>query len=135
MGNFSRNKRSGGGGYRGRDSRPRQMHKAVCDECGNDCEVPFRPSGDKPIYCSSCFEKKEGSRSGGSRKGSRDGGYRTRDNSKQIMEQFNTLNQKLDRILDSLNPEKNKEEKKKEIKKSVVKKKATEPVVEASKEE
>jgi len=33
-----------------------QMHHAVCDECGDDCEVPFRPNGSKPIYCSFCFE-------------------------------------------------------------------------------
>lgn len=37
------------------------MHAAVCDECGADCEVPFRPSGDKPIYCSDCFSQKRGS--------------------------------------------------------------------------
>ncbi len=35
-------------------------HRAVCDECGKDCEVPFKPSGDKPVYCSSCFEKESG---------------------------------------------------------------------------
>jgi CxxC-x17-CxxC domain-containing protein len=34
------------------------MHKAVCDECHKNCEVPFRPSGDKPIYCSDCFSSK-----------------------------------------------------------------------------
>ncbi len=46
----------GGGG----DSRRREMHDAVCDECGRDCKVPFRPSGDKPIYCSDCFERRGG---------------------------------------------------------------------------
>ena len=39
------------------DRGPVTMHDAVCDECGKDCQVPFRPSGEKPIYCSSCFEK------------------------------------------------------------------------------
>lgn len=43
---------------RGSD-RP-EMHHAICDECGKDCEVPFKPSGDKPIYCSRCFETKGG---------------------------------------------------------------------------
>jgi CxxC-x17-CxxC domain-containing protein len=33
------------------------MHKATCADCGNTCEVPFRPTGDKPIYCQSCFRK------------------------------------------------------------------------------
>jgi len=49
------------GGGRGGDSRgPVTMHKAVCDECHKNCEVPFRPSGDKPIYCSDCFGEKRG---------------------------------------------------------------------------
>lgn len=40
----------------GRDSgRDRQMHKAICADCGDKCEVPFKPSGDKPVLCSSCF--------------------------------------------------------------------------------
>jgi CxxC-x17-CxxC domain-containing protein len=34
------------------------MHKAVCDECHKSCEVPFRPSQDKPIYCNDCFSSK-----------------------------------------------------------------------------
>lgn len=38
----------------------RQMFSAVCDECKKNCEVPFRPSGDKPVYCSDCFRKEEG---------------------------------------------------------------------------
>lgn len=46
------------GGGRGGDRGPVTMHKAVCDECHKSCEVPFRPSGDKPIYCSDCFSSK-----------------------------------------------------------------------------
>ncbi|MBU1164092.1 hypothetical protein KKA15_00845 [Patescibacteria group bacterium] len=41
------------------------MHHAVCDKCGKDCEVPFKPTGDKPIYCSDCFKNVEPKRSGG----------------------------------------------------------------------
>jgi CxxC-x17-CxxC domain-containing protein len=48
------------GGNRGGDRGPVTMHKAVCDECHKSCEVPFRPSGDKPIYCSDCFGEKRG---------------------------------------------------------------------------
>jgi CxxC-x17-CxxC domain-containing protein len=44
-----------GGGNRGGDRGPVSMHKAVCDECTKSCEVPFRPSNDKPIYCNDCF--------------------------------------------------------------------------------
>lgn len=46
------------GGNRGGERREITMHKAVCDECHKSCEVPFRPSGDKPIYCSDCFSSK-----------------------------------------------------------------------------
>lgn len=45
----------GGRGGFGGDRSPAQMHKATCDECGNDCEVPFRPTGEKPVYCNDCF--------------------------------------------------------------------------------
>ena len=43
----------------GFDRRPRQMFKAVCAECKNECEVPFKPSGDRPIYCKECFSKRK----------------------------------------------------------------------------
>ena len=33
----------------------RLMHKAVCADCGKNCEVPFKPSGDRPVYCKNCF--------------------------------------------------------------------------------
>ncbi len=45
----------GGGGYGG---GAREMHPAVCAQCGKDTEVPFRPSGDRPVYCSDCFSKR-----------------------------------------------------------------------------
>ncbi len=56
-----RDDRGGRGG--GRDfGRDRQMYKAICADCGNKCEVPFKPSGDKPVLCSDCFG---GSKGGG----------------------------------------------------------------------
>ncbi len=43
------------GGF-GRMSRPpREMHDAVCAACGAETQVPFRPSGDRPVYCRDCF--------------------------------------------------------------------------------
>ena len=33
----------------------REMHPAVCAQCGSDTMVPFRPRGDRPVYCSDCF--------------------------------------------------------------------------------
>jgi CxxC-x17-CxxC domain-containing protein len=44
-----------GGGY---DRGPREMHPAVCAECGKDTEVPFRPRGDRPVYCNDCFRQR-----------------------------------------------------------------------------
>jgi len=38
-------------------SGPREMHKATCADCGNECEVPFKPSGEKPVYCRDCYSK------------------------------------------------------------------------------
>ncbi|MEK0325624.1 MAG: CxxC-x17-CxxC domain-containing protein [Nitrosopumilus sp.] len=37
------------------------MHKITCSECGKEAEVPFKPSGDRPVYCKDCFSKKRGS--------------------------------------------------------------------------
>ena len=54
---------SGGGRFGGRgegrgsfNRRPREMHKATCGACGNECEVPFEPKQDKPVYCDECFQ-------------------------------------------------------------------------------
>ncbi len=48
-----RTQRDSFGGYRG----TREMHSAVCAECGKDCEVPFEPRQDRPVYCSDCFSR------------------------------------------------------------------------------
>jgi CxxC-x17-CxxC domain-containing protein len=160
MGRFNRDSRSGGsrdsgsrgfgnrgGGNRsfGNDSGRSQMHKAVCDDCGNECEVPFRPTGDRPVYCNSCFGKHGNKPSGRvegndyPRSGFDDkkmfsavcdkcgnkcevpfrptggkpvyckqcfgkGDKPSAGNNDQLKEQFQILNAKLDKILKSLNP-------------------------------
>jgi CxxC-x17-CxxC domain-containing protein len=48
----------GGGGGGG----PREMFTATCSNCGQEARVPFQPRGDKPVYCSSCFEQMRGAR-------------------------------------------------------------------------
>lgn len=35
----------------------REMHSAICAECGAQAQVPFVPRNDRPVYCSNCFEK------------------------------------------------------------------------------
>lgn len=42
-----------GGGY---DRPQREMHSATCASCGNEARVPFVPRGDKPVYCSNCYQ-------------------------------------------------------------------------------
>ena len=86
MGNFNRGNGGGGGNSRfggnrggfggGRDGgRPdfkkrsfggdrggfdKEMFKTVCSECHNACEVPFRPTSGKPVFCKACFATKGG---------------------------------------------------------------------------
>ena len=38
------------------NSQRRELFDAVCSYCGAETKVPFRPSGDKPVYCRTCFE-------------------------------------------------------------------------------
>lgn len=167
MGNFNRNNRGGGdrggrprfgggrggdrGGFRGGDRREggrSEMHAATCSECGNACEVPFRPTGARPIFCSTCFGKQKSqdgkSFGGGSRERNFD---RPRFENKrpdfraapvqdnktlnELKQQMEIMNNKLERILKAVGtgfseekqPEKKKEEKtpkKSEEKKEVV---------------
>tara|TARA_Y100000310_G_C20670871_1_gene810212 strand:+ start:645 stop:809 length:165 start_codon:yes stop_codon:yes gene_type:complete len=42
-----------------KDFGEREMHKATCSECGQDCEVPFKPTEGKPVYCRDCFRKRK----------------------------------------------------------------------------
>ena len=49
----ARNSGSGRGDYQQRGER--EMFPAVCSECGRETMVPFRPSGDKPVYCQDCY--------------------------------------------------------------------------------
>ncbi|HDR53767.1 MAG TPA: DNA-directed RNA polymerase [archaeon] len=44
--------------FRGGPRGPREMHKAVCAECKQECEVPFKPSNDRPVYYRDCFAKR-----------------------------------------------------------------------------
>ena len=79
MGNFNRDSRRSSGGFNrgfdrnksfggnrrsgGRDGDRPSMHQATCSECGQDCEIPFKPSNGRPVFCSKCFEKQSGASS------------------------------------------------------------------------
>ncbi|MBW2974097.1 hypothetical protein KY366_00105 [Candidatus Woesearchaeota archaeon] len=120
MGNFKRNfnkRRSGRGRFdrnrprfnkkdRGRDrgSERHEMHKGICDKCGKECEVPFRPTEGKPLYCNDCFKDK--SREAGSRSGFgrpiRESGPGPEFRKPVNNENFDIINKKLDKILNML---------------------------------
>ena len=83
----SRGRRDSGRGsnnYR-RDRRDIEMTKVICSSCGVECEVPFKPTTDKPVYCSDCFAKK--GRSGSDRRSNRD---------------LEIINEKIDKIMKAL---------------------------------
>ncbi|MBU2522919.1 MAG: DNA-directed RNA polymerase [Nanoarchaeota archaeon] len=50
MSEFNKNRDFGG---------PREMHKATCSECKKECEVPFKPTEGKPVFCRDCFNKRK----------------------------------------------------------------------------
>jgi len=132
MGNFQDRDNRGGGGFRGgaNGGRPpfqkkpwgndrggernTEMHKATCSDCGKSCEVPFRPSGDKPVFCKDCFSAK---REGGDREGrpnfdnrgpKRDFGaprtdfVRSTPSFDDTKKQLSEINSKLDRLINTL---------------------------------
>lgn len=47
----------GGGGFGRGPPGPREMHNAVCSDCGKQTQVPFKPTEGRPVYCRDCFEK------------------------------------------------------------------------------
>ncbi|HXX55160.1 MAG TPA: CxxC-x17-CxxC domain-containing protein [Methanoregula sp.] len=36
---------------------PREMTKVTCSDCGKECEVPFKPTEGRPVYCRECLPK------------------------------------------------------------------------------
>ncbi|KKT51194.1 MAG: hypothetical protein UW42_C0005G0002 [Candidatus Collierbacteria bacterium GW2011_GWB1_44_197] len=98
-----------GGGSResgfGDSRRPqmydKQLFRATCDQCGQSCEVPFRPTNGKPVLCSNCFSisKNDGRRPtmGGSFS-------KPVSSAKDSDVDLKTINEKLDKILGLLSP-------------------------------
>ena len=40
-------------------NKVRVMHKAICADCKKECSLPFKPSGDRPVYCQDCFSRRK----------------------------------------------------------------------------
>lgn len=121
MGNFNKFK-NGHGGDRGFDRHshgPRQMFQAVCSKCGQNCEVPFKPTGDRPVFCNNCFKSQGQDRpkftpqnfAGQPRQTQVSAGQSARPPQSHkdgpgYQAQFETLNVKLDKVLAMLAPAK-----------------------------
>ena len=74
-----------------RNYNERQMFTSKCDECGKNCKLPFKPTFNKPTYCSDCFEKIDKSRKSGSK-----------EVSSNISKQLEDINLKLDILINKL---------------------------------
>lgn len=122
------------------DREARPMFKATCAQCSKPCEVPFRPSGNKPVLCSYCFEEQKGGGAKPERRSerpnySKDNQARSNDSSQALKD----IALKLDKIITLLSPAKTelpisddgelkieKPSKKKELKEEKVKPKSEE---------
>ncbi len=126
MGNFNKfdkgrgDRGFGGGSFGGRgkfgrhNDGPRQMFSATCSECGQKCEVPFKPTGERPIYCNNCFKNHGGPSQRFAPRGfdsstrpstSPTGGALSLGGQSDISKvQFDALNAKLDKIISLLSP-------------------------------
>ncbi|MBF8249903.1 MAG: hypothetical protein HW400_504 [Candidatus Levybacteria bacterium] len=118
MGDFNRDRGSSGGRNFGRrdfggKSGDRQMFKTICSKCNKECEVPFVPTGSRPVFCKDCFQNNRASDPNRSENNySRRSDFEDRGNNQiirpvgqsQHKEQFEVLNVKLDKILKILEP-------------------------------
>ncbi len=64
MNNFRQgNSSSRQGGFRSnnndRFSGPREMHKAMCSGCQKECEVPFKPTEGREVFCRDCYQSRK----------------------------------------------------------------------------
>lgn len=107
MGDF--NRRSSGGRNFGKHdfggrSADRPMHRTICSKCAKQCEVPFIPSGSRPVFCSECFQNNRASDPRRSNFEDRKISQINRPTQSQYGEQLEALSIKLDKILRILEP-------------------------------
>ncbi|MEK7460414.1 MAG: CxxC-x17-CxxC domain-containing protein [Patescibacteria group bacterium] len=97
-------------GDKGGSSAPFTLFKAICAKCNKPCEVPFRPTGGKPVYCKECFGTEGGTFKGdtrGDRFPKKDFGERnsyapraeSTPNNDAVMKQLETINTKLEQLI------------------------------------
>ena len=112
MGNFNRGgKRFGDRYFDDRGEGP-ELFQATCSDCGDSCEVPFKPNGRKPVYCRDCFKNNPPDHSFDSDRRAKprfekprfENAFRAPNESQQpnYKEDFDRLNFKMDMILKAL---------------------------------
>lgn len=92
-------------------SQDKEMFTTTCASCEASCQVPFRPNGQKPVYCKNCFDGQE--KGGNNFKPSFDrkkfGGHdsyrapsepRNDNRTDQLQKQIEALGSKLDKVID-----------------------------------
>ncbi|MBI2019364.1 hypothetical protein HYS95_01685 [Candidatus Daviesbacteria bacterium] len=120
MGDYNRGRSGGGRGFSSkggsssgwerrsfndRGSRgPAQMHPATCDKCQQSCEVPFRPTQGKPVFCSNCFDRNRNSDRPSNFEKPSFQGNREQNQPNPLKAQVEELNMKLDKIIMMLSP-------------------------------
>lgn len=95
--------RSNRSSFSGSGFRKQEMHKVICDKCGQSCEVPFKPTKSKPVYCSDCFEKEDSPRQESGYGRSRGEFSSRRESRPESDSELKQINAKLDKILELLN--------------------------------
>jgi CxxC-x17-CxxC domain-containing protein len=87
-----------------------KLHEAICDKCGNKCDLPFEPTGNKPIYCRSCFRGTKSESGSGSfeprrfndRKNDRYEDKQESNMPSASSDELEQINRKLDKIMKAL---------------------------------
>jgi CxxC-x17-CxxC domain-containing protein len=81
------------GSYGSRDRAGPQLFDVTCARCGTQTQVPFKPTGEKPVYCRDCFNKGD------------DEGPRKQPRSGSGDVSLREINEKLDKIMQALDIE------------------------------
>ncbi|HYD03910.1 MAG TPA: CxxC-x17-CxxC domain-containing protein [Alphaproteobacteria bacterium] len=88
-----------------------ELFETECAKCGKNCDVPFLPKNNKPVYCRSCFRGTTPEESGRGPSRDRDSRGRDRFDSREerpfrssgpSQADIDDINRKLDKIMKAL---------------------------------
>jgi CxxC-x17-CxxC domain-containing protein len=72
----SRKGQRDGGQSAGHGGSSKALFTTTCAECGTETQVPFQPTGGRPVYCRDCFQSKKPAGAGRGHGGGGGGGGR-----------------------------------------------------------